>query len=41
MEQIKERGYAQQSKFKKVYMIGIRISSKERNIVDWEVEIVR
>jgi len=41
LEQIKERGYAEQLKFRKVYMIGIGISSKKRNIVDWEVEIVR
>ena len=41
LEQIKEKGYAEQFKFRKVYMIGIGISSKKRNIVDWEVEIVR
>lgn len=41
LQQIKERVYAEQFGFKKVYLVRIGINSEERNISDWEVEIVQ
>ncbi len=38
IEQIKAKRYHQSYRYKKCYLVGISISSKERNIKEWKVE---